>query len=604
MSKNHPHDNIYSILGKLDALKPTPEETRFALVKEIRESVEAKGSVLEGVDAVQAKLAQRFAESQVTEKAVSQAQQKFMGMVHAAQKGGKSASPEVARVAKDMGKKDAKDFASTKHAGLPKHVAEKYDPVKAVKQCAKNAMEMNGIASVHDLDAEDIEYIGDECQMNYHDVCEILGIQLPDSLGPVQSWDTDEQGNKFDLEEGTCNECGMFESECSCDHTNEGELTRKTGVTRHIKTDYPGYPADDLEKDDDNRTGPKAIGGRGRPRKASTVNPRPVAGAEKKGRGRPTKVKAPGASTLADPFSRVTGIAPKGKKGTVHSMDESFAHMENRFLMEMNFRKMEEETGRSMDELMSELQQDINHYKSTGHCSDKLKDFLSIHSHSKKQMADEAAMEAATQQPLSAPTNPHPVGSSLPANQIPGKANLLKGKGRDYYEEEYDPLEGELNELAKLAGLKVADEGAGVMHFKKQQAEKSGKDSFTLGDKEFPVDESDMEEGNAFSGKLAQAKAQHKDHFELGGKEIKVQEADVPVDAEPEEHANSPKEKYMSMKASTMNPGEADNGEKAMHPDRPTFKNGDNALAKPATSKATTLEAKLVAEYESIKKSI
>jgi len=81
-----------------------------------------------------------------------------------------------------------------------------------------------------------------------------------------------------------------------------------------------------------------------------------------------------------------------------------------------------------------------------------------------------------------------------------------------------------------------------------------------------------------------------------------VQEADVTVDAEPEEHANSPKEKYLSMKASTMNPGEADNGEKAMHPDRPTFKNGDNALARPATSKATTLEARLSAEYESIKK--
>jgi len=67
MSKNFPNDNIYSILGKLDALKPTPEETRFALVKEIRESVEAQGSILSGVDAVQAKLARQFAaEGEVT----------------------------------------------------------------------------------------------------------------------------------------------------------------------------------------------------------------------------------------------------------------------------------------------------------------------------------------------------------------------------------------------------------------------------------------------------------------------------------------------------------------------------------------------------------
>lgn len=55
----------------------------------------------------------------LSEKAVSKKQQRFMGMVHAAQKGEKPASKEVAKVAKDMGKKDAKDFAATKHKGLP-----------------------------------------------------------------------------------------------------------------------------------------------------------------------------------------------------------------------------------------------------------------------------------------------------------------------------------------------------------------------------------------------------------------------------------------------------------------------------------------------------
>jgi hypothetical protein len=50
---------------------------------------------------------------------VSKAQQKFMGMVHAAKKGEKPASKEVAKAAKGMSKKDAEDFASTKHKGLP-----------------------------------------------------------------------------------------------------------------------------------------------------------------------------------------------------------------------------------------------------------------------------------------------------------------------------------------------------------------------------------------------------------------------------------------------------------------------------------------------------
>lgn len=67
-----------------------------------------------------------FEAEQVSEKAVSQQQQKFMGMVHAMQKGEqvKGASPELKKVAKTMGKKDAADFAKTKHKDLPKQVTE------------------------------------------------------------------------------------------------------------------------------------------------------------------------------------------------------------------------------------------------------------------------------------------------------------------------------------------------------------------------------------------------------------------------------------------------------------------------------------------------
>jgi hypothetical protein len=46
-------------------------------------------------------------------------QQRFFGMVRAAQKGEGAASPEVAKAASSISKKDAKDFASTKHKGLP-----------------------------------------------------------------------------------------------------------------------------------------------------------------------------------------------------------------------------------------------------------------------------------------------------------------------------------------------------------------------------------------------------------------------------------------------------------------------------------------------------
>jgi hypothetical protein len=57
--------------------------------------------------------------------AVSKAQQKFMGMVHATQKGDmESPSPEVSKAADSMSNKDAKDFASTSHKGLPDHIKE------------------------------------------------------------------------------------------------------------------------------------------------------------------------------------------------------------------------------------------------------------------------------------------------------------------------------------------------------------------------------------------------------------------------------------------------------------------------------------------------
>jgi hypothetical protein len=57
----------------------------------------------------------------------SKAQQKFMGMVHALQKGDmkpSDASASVKKAAQSMSDKDAKDFASTSHKGLPKKVKQ------------------------------------------------------------------------------------------------------------------------------------------------------------------------------------------------------------------------------------------------------------------------------------------------------------------------------------------------------------------------------------------------------------------------------------------------------------------------------------------------
>ena len=73
---------------------------------------------------------------ELKEKAVSKKQQRFFGMVRAAQKGEGAASPEVAKVAGEISKKDAKDFAKTKHKGLPekKEVKEGMKEYEALKK--------------------------------------------------------------------------------------------------------------------------------------------------------------------------------------------------------------------------------------------------------------------------------------------------------------------------------------------------------------------------------------------------------------------------------------------------------------------------------------
>lgn len=58
--------------------------------------------------------------------AKSKSQQRFFGMVDAYKKGELSdASPEVKKAAKSMSTKKVKDFAKTKHRGLPNRVHKK-----------------------------------------------------------------------------------------------------------------------------------------------------------------------------------------------------------------------------------------------------------------------------------------------------------------------------------------------------------------------------------------------------------------------------------------------------------------------------------------------
>ena len=117
------------------------------------------------------RIKEMLGEAKLAEKAVSKAQQKFMGMVHAAQKGEKPASKEVAKVAKGMSKKAAKDYAATKHKGLPAHVDEgsatvnfdgndikKLERIRDIDALKQKAFELITADSNHPLKPEKIAY--------------------------------------------------------------------------------------------------------------------------------------------------------------------------------------------------------------------------------------------------------------------------------------------------------------------------------------------------------------------------------------------------------------------------------------------------------------
>ena len=101
------------------------EEGEARASKKIRQKTGKDSFRLNALDKLKSAVTKE--ETQLDEKALSKQQQKFMGMVYAVKKGDMEApSPEVAKAAKSMTTQQAKDFAKTKHKGLPE-VKEQMD---------------------------------------------------------------------------------------------------------------------------------------------------------------------------------------------------------------------------------------------------------------------------------------------------------------------------------------------------------------------------------------------------------------------------------------------------------------------------------------------
>ncbi len=113
--------------------------------------------------------------------AVSKAQQRFMGMVHAAQKGEEPASPEVAKVAADMDKKSAKDFASTSHKGLPDKKSEQLNKIKEIiRKIVRERMidEMNVTGNVQGYNTPNAFSKGDDNKKKAKKAADMVGYSV------------------------------------------------------------------------------------------------------------------------------------------------------------------------------------------------------------------------------------------------------------------------------------------------------------------------------------------------------------------------------------------------------------------------------------------
>ena len=653
---------MYSILGKLEALRPQPETPKETAQK-IYESVAAQGSVLEGVAKVESRLKEKFAESN------------FSQTSKAIQKSGKSKASADAIAAtigreklgqKEMtrrsvaGRKDEGEITptltGTKHrstnayGGSPKEkdplatldkagtnriekaigvkfnhgqhntikVDEKYDPVKAVKQCAKDYMDMVGYTSVDQLEAEDIESIGGDCQMNYQDVCEILGCNLPDSLGPVKSYGPDEHGNIVDFEESTCNECGMYESECGCDHTMKEDedthlggkkvkidkgIIHKSKATVDTEKELSRGDVPDLDKDD---VEPKAKQNRrGAPKKADS---------ERSNATQPWGGKPPKDTYKHQKGSFVHKVSDKAPKGSPEYMGES--KLSQRFAQLSEGRLMDD-TGETMEHILNRFKHEVRNFEQGGDLDQDLYEALFDYYCDNGEMPYGVA-KARTGDPMEwvatnleshlrgggiVDGNPDEdmfkdegiemeagIPDNLPPEQIPGKEDLLKGKGRNYYEE--DTMEHELNELAKLAGLTVADEGnafSGAVAKAKADGIQPG-EKITVGGKEYPVKESTT------LGDIARLAGVATEGRDYGDTDV------IPKKGEKvATYNNTPEEETFPEEVLTKGgDGEVAGKEKKMHPDKPTFKNSDNPLDE-NVDPLDNLSRKLLRAYESIK---
>lgn len=142
---------------------------------------------------------------------------------------------------------------------------------------------------------------------------------------------------------------------------------------------------------------------------------------------------------------------------------ESSQRMAKLLIEGVNFTEMIKKKDMTLQEMLAELQADIQAFKETGHCSELLRDCMEVHSYGKSQLND------ATENPMDNDNFPMPLAPAQApsmmdrAKRMGGQVLNTLGHGSD--EDMKADLRrkmgmqeaAELNELARLAGLTVKE---------------------------------------------------------------------------------------------------------------------------------------------------
>jgi len=540
------HNNIYNIMSKLDALKPEPETPKQA-AERIYESVEAKGSILEGVKGVEQNLSEKY--------------QGFKKTVAAIKKSGTADNPEA--VAAAIGRKKYGKAAFQKAAAAGKKMGESEQGVAESSNKWKVVLASDPKGESYEFDAHDEDHANgvaqDIADQENAPVILLFNNRKVEVVEP-ERWEG--MAETVDMEEGSrtpqdwevksavwgLDKQGVYQepqnikshfvradrsSRAEEKAKREYEPGRQTwsihsrgnkeqGVAEGMNdTVYPnaqviksknGKPVGEIYQDGnswgcfhyradrgydgiDSREDAIAAlkdlhqeTGRSRPdytikgvaeeretlkTKGGTIYKGGTYGTDYDGddapkkkekhvpktgqKGRPKKEKPAEYSKTNDPFGRVPNTAPKGKKGTVikgkgnqDTVDEGRSTVGTMVLESVNFKKMMDECDMTMAEMLECIDQDIKTYKTTGDMTDRLRDFMHLHNHAKKQMEENKPVPyevPAVQRRAAgaAPLTPSDVQAQDAARSMhPGMTKLDAPK---------PAVNDELDELAKLAGI-------------------------------------------------------------------------------------------------------------------------------------------------------